>query len=214
MKSREEVLVPDSWWDAFALIDQGRIRRRVFDDHYEAIAKIELDTNVPESVKQQFDNARNVYLYSYFAHRMLMVAELQVWISVEFALRERAKRDSVETKEWWGLQRLMNLAIKHRWLADDGFEVFRRNEGVRKRELETLAQIDPKFTYDAPSDTQVYCKILAESFSSLRNTLAHGSNMLHPSVLGTFEISADLINQLFLKDSEGQQRTGKDRVRS
>ena len=59
------------------------------------------------------------------------------------------------------------------------------------------SQIDPKLRYEPPADSQAYCRDLAESFPSLRNALAHGSNMLYPSVLGTFEIATDLIGQLF-----------------
>lgn len=38
---------------------------------------------------------------------------------------------------------------------------------------------------------------LAETFPGVRNMHAHGSESIYPSVLGTFEIAADLIHQLF-----------------
>lgn len=96
------------------------------------------------------------------------------------------------------MRRLFEEAIQHCWIVDDGFEMFRRNEVARKREAEMWSQIDSKFRYEPPADAQAYCRVLAESFPSLRNDLAHGSDALqHSSVIGTFEISADLINQLF-----------------
>lgn len=36
-----------------------------------------------------------------------------------------------------------------------------------------------------------------EALPGIRNAYAHGSDMLHPTVLRTFEIVCDLVNQLF-----------------
>jgi len=43
-------------------------------------------------------------------------------------------------------------------------------------------------------------KIFAETLPFFRNTYAHGSSILHPTVLGTFEIVTDLVNQLYSVD--------------
>jgi len=43
-------------------------------------------------------------------------------------------------------------------------------------------------------------KIFAETLPFFRNTYAHGSAMLHSTVLGTFEIVTDLVNQLYPVD--------------
>lgn len=40
-------------------------------------------------------------------------------------------------------------------------------------------------------------KIFAETLPFFRNTYAHGSSMLHSTVLATFEIVTDLVNQLY-----------------
>lgn len=49
-----------------------------------------------------------------------------------------------------------------------------------------------------PSDYRDdWMSILAEGLPHIRNSLAHGSQMLHPSVLGTFTHVADLVNQLY-----------------
>lgn len=39
--------------------------------------------------------------------------------------------------------------------------------------------------------------IFLETLPAIRNTYAHGSSMLHSTVLGTFEIVTDLVNQLY-----------------
>lgn len=197
LKPLADVLKPDPWWDAFVLFDGKQFRRRGLDDHYALIDAAQLGDHVPEAVRQPFEDARNVYLYAFFAHRLLMVAELQVRVSVEVALRAKAKASGIEVPEWWGMKRLFDEAINRHWIVDGGFEIFRRNEAARQREAEMWCQIDPKFRYEPPADAQAYCRVLAESFPSLRNELAHGSDALQSSLIGTFEISADLINQLF-----------------
>jgi hypothetical protein len=208
LKSLEDVLKPDDWWDAFVMFDGKSIRKIKLADHFTRIDAVRLREYVPEKVRQLFENARNAYLYAFFAHRLLPVADLQVYASVEFALREKARAAGKQIPDWWGMGRLFELAIERRWIVDDGFEVFRRNELGRKREAEELSQIDPKLRYESPTDRQAYCRILADSFPSLRNTLAHGSNMLHPSVIGTFEIAADLIHQLFPAQDASSNSSG------
>lgn len=44
-------------------------------------------------------------------------------------------------------------------------------------------------------------EIFAKTLPFVRNTYAHGSAMLHPTVLGTFEIVTDLVNQLYPANS-------------
>jgi hypothetical protein len=45
-------------------------------------------------------------------------------------------------------------------------------------------------------------EIFIQTLPEIRNAYAHGSSMLHPTVLGTFEIVTDLINQLFAHPSK------------
>ena len=118
-------------------------------------------------------------------------------LSVEFAVREKAVAEGRKMSERWGMGRLFKLAIAEKWIVDDGVGVHRRNEAARKERAETYAELDPKIEYRPPTDLQAYCRILAESFPGLRNMHAHGSESIYPSVLGTFEIAADLIHQLF-----------------
>lgn len=90
--------------------------------------------------------------------------------------------------------RLFEEAIRRRWIVDSGFERFRRNQELRRRNAETWPE---HYVYKTPSDAQVYCRLLADSFPSIRNYLAHGSDMLLLNRLGSFEIAVDLIHQLF-----------------
>jgi len=178
-------------------LPDGSIRRRNLDDHYAAIGAVRLYSMIPVQVQQPFETARNLYLYAFFAHRLLMVAELQVRISVEFALSARATQDEIRSKEKRGLAAMLALAIHHRWIVDVGFARFRRNEEIRSHNHELWPDVFKDLPESLKCDPQQYCKILAKNFQTIRNTLAHGSNMLYPTVLGSFEIAADIINQLF-----------------
>jgi len=195
LKPKTDVLVEDPWWKGFGVPDKHiGVRRRTFDDYYDSIAQLQLHESVPEQVAQSFENARNTYLYAFFAHRLLMVAELQVRVSVEYGLREKAKLCGLEVREWWGMGRLFEEAIRRHWIVDSGFERFRRNQELRRRNADTWPE---HYVYKPPSDEQVYCRLLADSFPSIRNELAHGSDMLLLERLGSFEIAVDLIHQLF-----------------
>ena len=197
LKALAQVLAPDPWWEAFAMYDGKEFRQRRLEDHHAFINGIALVDSVPANVRLLFDSARNAYLYSFFAHRLLMVADLQAHVSVEFALREKATAEGLKVSERWAMGRLFKLAIAYKWIVDDEFGVHRRNEAARKERFAMYAELDPKVEYTPPADSQAYCRILAESFPSLRNMHAHGSEAIYPSVLGTFEIAADLIHQLF-----------------
>ena len=199
LKPKAEVLSEDRWWKGFGMPDRDLgVRRRTFDEYYDSIARIRLHPGVPEDVAQSFENARNTYLYAYFAHRLLMVAELQVRVSVEYGLREKAKLSGLKAYESWGMKRLFVEAIRRRWIEDNGFERFRCNEELKRRNAEAWPE---HYIYKTPSDAQGYCRLLAESFPYIRNELAHGSGMLSPTGVGSFEIAVDLIHQLFPLDS-------------
>lgn len=43
-------------------------------------------------------------------------------------------------------------------------------------------------------------EIFAKTLPLSRNTYAHGSSMLHSTVLGTFEVVVDLVSQLYSAD--------------
>jgi len=190
LKPVGEVTAIDAWWDGFYL-------KRSVESHHAMIDEVRLSPGVPPPVRQHFETARNVYLYSLFAHRMLMVAELQAWVATEAALFARRYPEAKPNQQSPGLKKLLKHAIAQTWLRDEGFAIHRRHEAMRRDHGEMMQLMDKKYGYRPPADHQAYCKVLTEAFPDLRNGLAHGETMLHNGVLGTFEIVADLINQLF-----------------
>lgn len=65
-------------------------------------------------------------------------------------------------------------------------------------ELYSLEYPIPKFPEILPEDQQWdLVRGLPDSLPTIRNELAHGSSMLTNHVLGTIELVAEILNQLF-----------------
>src|SRR5438309_3090633 len=67
-------------------------------DHYAEILSCSLNASVPENISQQFETARNVYLYAWFVYRFYPIAEHQSLACLELALRDRLKDDICTAK--------------------------------------------------------------------------------------------------------------------
>jgi len=201
LKLFSEIFEADVVSSAFVLINRetGTVRQRTLHDHYTDIEEIVLDAEVPAEIREHFETARNLYLYTWFVYRFGPVAELHAIASVEYALKIKSD------EEVTGLKRLLKLAIQKKWIQDSGFKYYR----VKEETLETRVSADiyrpSKVDGDPDADNlQSYCDILAESLPYLRNEFAHGSRTLYPTGVATLAICADIINQLFGK--EGNNR--------
>ncbi|MEW6602812.1 MAG: hypothetical protein AB1499_17705 [Nitrospirota bacterium] len=194
LKSFDEILEPDPRQKAFVLFNRetGEQRERSIRDHYDLTSEIILDPQVPEQIREHFETARNLLLYSWFAYRFNQVAELHAYASLEFALKIRSG------EEKGGLKHLLKMAIREKWILDSGF-IYQNKIKERISDLYEGSNRNIEQISDDPDaqDLQEYCKILVESIPYLRNELAHGSSMVYPGGLNTLAICADIINQLF-----------------
>ncbi len=187
LKPFDQILEADSIWRGFVLYNRetGTSRDRTLRDHYSGIETITLMQSVAGSVREQFDAARNIFLYSWFVYSFIPIAQLHAFSSVEYAIRIKSGKPLM-------LKAGLELAIKEQWIKDSGFRYY--NQNVRHDMF--ADDIPPAGSPDA-KDIQAYCKILLDSFPYLRNELAHGNPMTYPGGLDLFAICADLINQLF-----------------
>lgn len=198
LKPFNEICCPDSRQTAFILYnrDTGESRERTLHDHYSAIQDIVLNAVVPAKIREHFETARNLLLYSWYVYRFGPVAELHAIASVEFALKVKNGKDK------GGLKRLLDLAIKEEWILDSGFKYYPViKENLAEYTTDDIYRPDNKPDDPDSIDLQAYCKILAESLPYLRNEMAHGSQMVYPSGTATLAICADVINQLFTVES-------------
>lgn len=195
---------PDERWAHFSRLDEttGGFAPVTLAQRHADLDSIDLVEAVPEPIREHFNTGKNLLLYGWFVYRFIPVAELHVYSTVEMALRERATREGrperLDRKGRavpWKFSELLQMAVKERWIADDGFSVVRRRREANAERFEQLGEV-----LAADADMQSvnrYCDTLVESMPWLRNHLAHGSTSVHPGGMSTLRVCADLINQLF-----------------
>lgn len=189
------------------------------EDRHAALEEIVLSDTVPLDVRQLFETAKNLSLYSWFVYRFHQVSELISLSSLEMALRERYLVENLideksKKKRPPSLYDLLQHAKKNGWINNEGFsdsyQIARRNaELVKMIEKSITHDFDkePSMSIDEPSEEEIdealskmdRVKAISETSHKIRNDLAHGSNTLHPNSLSTLRINADVINQIYPK---------------
>jgi hypothetical protein len=185
--------------------------------HHNDIEAIQLTDNVPEAVAIQFETARNLYLYSWHVYRFFPVAQSQALFTLELGLRGRLPNRLPERyqRPWQPqpmLAGLLAYAIDHDLICNTGFRRWHRAAEDRARErrsmeilqtmidqhLETMVFDENELIKPTPEDQSWdLVQILRKSLPSLRNELAHGSSMLTNQVLGTIELVAEILCQIY-----------------
>jgi hypothetical protein len=222
LRSADKALLPDARSvSTVALRPNGSTSMVALAERHEDVAQFELLPTVPADIRIHFETAKNLYLYAWFVYRFYPVAEQQALISLEFGLRERLAMTYPEkygpASTWIpSLTKMLETARKDGLVSNAGMRATERwamrrarnrvSDEASRRLIESGAEFiefDPDGAVPAPGD---YCDdalgIFIETLPEIRNTYAHGSAMLHSSVLGTFEIVTDLINQLFSDSSK------------
>jgi len=196
--------------------DKNTFRPITLADHHEEIARYCLVPSVPEKVVIHFETGKNIYLYAWFAYRFYPVADLHIRTTLELALKERIgkgnlREASKSVGKRPGLNAYILYAIKQGWVRNEGFQRWRHSARVRaehRASMELIAEMDRTGGTEAVFDpTQVeitdkdkdwdLLSVLSKSLPMIRNEYGHGSSMLHNQVLGTFEVVAEFINQLW-----------------
>lgn len=185
--------------------------------HHADIATVLLSPAVPEPIAIQFETARNLYLYAWHVYRFYMVAVTHALTALEFGLRERLPSRLPEPyqrakQKQPMLAGMLRYAIDQGLVRNDGFRRWHQVAEQRARErrsheaiqamidqgLEEMEIDDDAPVELAPEDQQWdLVSILGNSLPSLRNELAHGSPMLTRQVLGTLELLAEILSQLY-----------------
>lgn len=218
LRSPEQATQADIRSEGFVLIDAEGIRPVTLADRYEDIQSFELNSVVPHSIRVHFETAKNLYLYSWFVYRFFPVAEQQALTSLEFALRQRLPplEDTAKGKpQFEGLALRLRRARELGLIRNEGLQIRGRIAVKRAREryhFETHQKMirtgatemifDDSNIQPNEQDLSVdWITAFVESLPKIRNDYAHGSERLHSTMLQTFEIASDLINQLYPKES-------------
>ena len=128
-----------------------------------------LNDEVPNEIKGQFNVAKNMALYTYYFYALAPEVHLKTFTIIEYAIKLKA-----QPKKKLMLRALIKLAVNQGWVNDAGF-----------RHL------------DNPSPDNQWCKSMIDVIPDLRNSQAHGSNMLVGDCLHHISSCADFVNQLF-----------------
>lgn len=185
-------------------------------DRHETLNKIVLNDNVPLEVRQLFETAKNLCLYSWFVYRFHQVAELISFSALEMALRVRylaenpIERESKQRPP--ALYQLMQYAKRERWITNEGFlglYELARHHAEHNKMVEKLKTHDfekqPDMPIDEPTEDEIQevldrldrVTAIADNAHKIRNDLAHGSSTLHPNSISTLRTNAEVINQIY-----------------
>jgi hypothetical protein len=163
----------------FQTAETGEVRRLRIEDLRNMVAGIELGPRVPAAIREQFDTARNAFVYSWFAYELATLAEQQCFATLEMALRQRHQLAAPpNTTRSAGLDRLLKLAVKESWLRRDDFMI-------------------PSIS----GSGEPACGL--DLIPMFRNHLMHGNVHLLPQATpNILRLCAGVINQLFGEPSE------------
>lgn len=197
----------------------SKVSKVTLEEQHTDVFAFELTLAVPLDIRVHFETARNLYLYAWFVYRFYPVAEKHALATLEFALRERlvltfsAQFDPAQRPS--GLSALLRKARGEKLISNRGLRASLRwamqkararvSDEAMLQLIETSAE-SVEFDYDsAQPEPQDYSddalSVFIQTLPKIRNTYAHGSSMLHSSVLGTFEIVTDLVNELYPDES-------------
>lgn len=217
LRNPESALFADRRFGSFAGIRaDGSTSKITLQDLYGDIREFVLNQSVPHDVRVHFETAKNLYLYAWFVYRFFPVAEKHVLATLEFALRERLALiypDRFGPHVEWvpGMARMLKQARDDKLISNDGMRAYHRDAMRQARArisdeaTHQLIDSGAEFVeYDPDSAVpmeQDYSwdalETYLETLPAIRNMYAHGSSNLHATVLVTFEIVTDLVNQLF-----------------
>ena len=207
LKALSEIYQPD--------VRQGNLVGDLSDIHA-ILTEIELQDGVPPNVRQLFETAKNVSLYSWFVYRFQQVSEMVAFSALEMALRERAGYAEFAPHRGTripGLRELLTTAKQEKWIRtedfpllpamavkrarDMQFERFLQKQGMAPGDIVPMP--DPTEEEIAAATCEIDVpQILIDAAPQLRNSLAHGSSRLSPTSLWTLRLTSEAINQMFV----------------
>ena len=184
-------------------------------DWHSRVANIVLIETTPIEVKQLFENAKNVALYSYFAYRLHQPAEAIGYIALEKALKlkfEQEKNSFIIERPPKALADYMNIALDQGWIRSEGYGSVRllASSRVNQKKIAEIVESGAFEHQDSipipdPDEDEIIAEMQAMGIAEralhagrhIRNALVHGDGGLSPSSIAALDKIAQDINQLF-----------------
>lgn len=179
------------------------------------IEAIELDEDVPDEVRETFDLARNLGVYSMAVYNFNRLTPLIGFIALEKALKNVAKDrapDLFRGNRQPMFSKLINRALNEGWITEEGIgdrEGIARARVLDKKLAESATRMKrdgtDKDEVEDPTQDEIrkemtemeVIKQICSSAKELRNGMAHGELPLQPNSWTLLHRTADLINQLY-----------------
>ena len=100
LKPRDEVLLADVRNQNRVDLDlsTGFAKETTIDTFYEELEPVTLNVSVPVAVRNHFEIARNLILYSWFVYSFNVVAAMQAYASLEMAARIKTSDETTSFK--------------------------------------------------------------------------------------------------------------------
>lgn len=203
-------------------VRSSMLKENTKDFLYKSVKQFELAEYVPENVKHQYDTARNLYLYGYHVYRFYVVADKQLYSTLEFAIREcigekelkrylREKRKESKGHPSSGLRLYLGYLTEHKLIRNEDFPQWHRKrvqDAEHQHTLEIIKKMDEEgldsYTMDPNEiDLNAYnfdwdlTQVLCDTMPAIRNGLVHGSSSLYPGRISHFEQTSIIINKMY-----------------
>lgn len=204
LKELSEITKPDSRQHFF---------NTTLELNHEELTSIQLHSGVPKEVRQLFETAKNISLYSWYVYRFHQVSELITFTALEMALRLKYENEvSEKSKKKMTLSPLLQHAKERGWITNQGFPSFevrlKQYAEQKKNELRAMEHdfdSEPEMQWEEPTQEEIsdafnefdLVDAIASNAHHVRNSLAHGSTTLHPGSVSTLFLVHEVINQLF-----------------
>ena len=185
-------------------------------DLHEALSQINLVDDVPLNVRQLFETAKNVSLYTWFVYRFHPVSEMVAFAALEMALKERYYKEHPEKdreKERKTLKPLLKYARENKWIRNHKFSQGRGlaySRVIDKKQKETIESGVLKNPGDSvpieePTEDEINLELeqmdvverIVQAQADIRNVLMHGSSRLDNSSITRLRKTAEIINQVY-----------------
>jgi hypothetical protein len=183
---------------------------------HSAVANIRLHKDVPDDIRVQFETTKNLYLYAWFVYRFYPVTKHHAYACLELALRERFEQKMIaagENKREFGpgLKRLLLYAVKKGHIKNENFAIWRHQtemrawqrtgdeiwEEAQRNGLNEITYDDTHYEVKDVDRDHDYLATILETLPWLRNNFAHGTKDLDNQALGTIQLVAEIINQIY-----------------
>lgn len=202
LKPLDQINLPDARTASFV---------GTLEDRHRALATLTLPNSVPADVRQLFETAKNLRLYTHFVYRFHPVAELVALTALEEGLKTRVATLNSPTSKPKppSLGALLRVAKDQGWFSADGFPRIREEirtqiatvravEAMRKSGAVSAPVVElTDEELDAALQAVDLVGLFSERARTIRNALAHGTPRLAPTSLATLTDVHAALTQVF-----------------